>query len=130
LRAPDLNESITCRLRNERTWVVDEVEHAIGVARPVGFGLLLGLELAAGVANEDGLIALPCRLEAEIVVDAPSVRNTRVVNGARWRSVPEPGVKSLFSSRSSQGESTGGNAEEAATARASDMVGALTSPTR
>ena len=47
------------------------------MARPVALGLLLRLELAAAIADEHRLIALPRGLETEIVVD-PAVREEHV----------------------------------------------------
>jgi hypothetical protein len=53
-----------------------------------------------------------------------------LVNGVRCKSIPEFGVKDAGPSRSSTGDSTGGNADEAATACDRLSVGDFTSPTR
>ena len=85
--------------------------------RPVRLRLFLGFGLAAGIADQNGLVPLPCGLEAEIVVDAAVAENDA---GGEWRplqieararfevAVPRAAV--------SNGDSTGGNADEAATA--------------
>ena len=50
--------------------IVDEAEHPIGVLRPVALRFLLGLQLAAGIAHENGLVSLPRGFQSEIVIDA------------------------------------------------------------
>ena len=49
---------------------VDHAEHAERMQRPEPLRLLLLLHVAAAVRDEDRLVALPDRLEAEVVVDA------------------------------------------------------------
>ena len=56
--------------------VVDHAEHAERVQRPEPLRLLLLLHVAAAVRDEDRLVPLPDRLEAEVVVDA-AVREER-----------------------------------------------------
>jgi hypothetical protein len=43
---------------------------------------------------------------------------------------PVPGTKSLSLNRNSHGDSTGGNADDAAAVRANDSIGLATLPTR
>jgi len=50
--------------------IVDEIQDPIGVLRPIAFGLLLRLYLAAPIADENGVIALPRGLKTKIVVHA------------------------------------------------------------
>ena len=83
LVAPVSNESITWRLRR-RAPGCRSGRAPDRVPRPVALGLLLGLHLAAAVADQHRLVALPDRLQAEVVVDA-AVGEDRpcVVNGSR-----------------------------------------------
>ena len=98
--------------------------------RPVRFRLFLGFCLAAGIADQNRLVPLPCGLEAEIVVDAAVAENHA---GGEWRPLQiEAGARFEVAvpQRSSNGDSTGGNADEAATACARGMRGFFTMPTR
>ncbi len=111
--------------------VVDDLVDANRVARPIGVRRLLGGHLAAAVADQNRLVSLPRRLEAEVVVDAAVAQHrTRrcTADDADPRSrmpTHDAGSKSIV-----HGDNTGGKADDAATATASSTVGLSTRPTR
>ena len=40
--------------------VVDQLEHPRGASKPVRVGIRVGVDVSAGVADQDRLVALPC----------------------------------------------------------------------
>ena len=125
---PVWNSSISWRLRRLRTWLSTTSRIRDGVPRPVAGRVLLGLDLAAGVADQHGRKRLKSVSRPEIVVDAAVAQHGAPGEGGRSgqpRSSPAPAGRCEFT-----GDNTGGNAEEAATAVASFTRGCRTSPTR
>ena len=72
--------------------VVDQVEHAQRMARPVVGRILLGCNLLPGVADQQCPIALECGLQAKVVVDAAIAENHSL---REWRSA-EVGARGLY----------------------------------
>ena len=103
---------------------LDRISSVSGGSITAGLlGLRWGrLDFAGGVAR--GLVTQvvePIRAFAHHAVDVGSV-----LKGGWWKASPWGGLKSDGSRRSRAGESTGGNADEAATATASNSVGRRT----
>ena len=97
---------------------------------PVALGFHLRLKLPAAIADEYGRILLPGGLETEIVIN-PAVGEEHLRRERlELEIMTRIGGEGFSSSRISNGDSTGGKAEDAATAWASGIVGFLTSPTR
>ncbi len=129
-RVPATNEPITWRLRSARTWLSTSSSTRYAWRAQS----LLGSSSACILPPPSLTSTVPYRFHTvsspRLSYTPPSVRNTRDVNGVRCRSMPEPGENVFGSRRSSTGDSTGGKAEDAATAVASGRVGRGTSPTR
>jgi hypothetical protein len=110
--------------------VVNNLKDANHLLTPVVRRIRIRHEVTSTIANKNGPIPLPGRLDTEIVIHSTIGESQLISEFRAHQIVPRIGQPLFLAKINVQGDRIGGKAEDAATATAIGRSGSMTRPTR